>query len=74
MTIRRGVGGAGRGVSVGSGDGVRDREKRFEMLGRSCKDGIDRWCDGGVEGASDGGAGAKLITRADSARSACPTW
>lgn len=39
--MRRGFGGAGSGVRVGSGDGVREREKRFDRLGMSLKDGIE---------------------------------
>lgn len=42
MTIRRGVGGGGRGVRAGSGDGVREREKRLERLGGSDRDGMDK--------------------------------
>lgn len=74
--MRRGVGGGGKGVRAGSGDGVRERENKFDKLGISCNDGIDSVeCEGGgVAVGSGGGAGARLITNADSARRACPTW
>lgn len=42
MTIRRGVGGGGKGVSDGSGDGVRERENRLERLGKSAREGTDK--------------------------------
>ena len=38
-TRRRGVGGGGKGVKTGSGEGVRDREKMLESLGKSALDG-----------------------------------
>jgi hypothetical protein len=74
--MRRGTGGGGRGVSVGSGEGVRDREKRLDRLGRSAREGIERekcgLCLGSSGSGAGGGAGAKLMTNADSARSAWP--
>lgn len=41
MTIRRGVGGGGSGVRVGSGEGVRERLNRFSF-GMSCTE-RDMW-------------------------------
>lgn len=73
--MRRGVGGRGSGVSEGSGEGVREREKRFDRLGRSVLDGMDREkCECFVSSTSGirGGAAAKLITAADSASRASP--
>lgn len=74
--MRRGTGGGGKGVSVGSGEGVREREKRFDKLGRSARDGIEseKWepCFDSSDSGAGGGAGAKLITNADSARRAWP--
>lgn len=70
--MRRGVGGGGSWVRLGSGDGVRDRENKFERLGKSCSVGIDKWDCGGVTGSWVGGAGVRLITSADSARRVSP--
>ena len=74
--MRRGLGGTGRGVRAGSGEGVRERENRFDRLGISLSEGMDSdecdWAE--VSVGIGGGAAARLMTSADSARRVCPTW
>lgn len=75
MTIRRGLRGGDKGVSNGSGEGVRECANMFERL-RSFKLGIEsERCGGsGVSGGVGEGADARLMTRADSTSKVCPTW
>ena len=80
MTIRRGVGGGGSGVSCGSGDGVREREKILESRGiskflRSVLRSVSRdRAVGGSAGEGGGGVGAiKVIAKADSASRVSPS-
>jgi len=73
MTIRRGAGGVGRGVSAGSGEGVRERENIFERDSGG-RERDDLLCsDGGRACSPGGGDGAQsVIVSADSPRSVSP--
>ena len=70
MTRRRGTGGGGRGVNWGSGEGVRERLKRFSF-GMSEMERV-KWCDSGGDADICGGALASVIADADSARNLSP--
>ncbi len=71
ITILRGVGGVGKGVSAGSGDGVRDLENMFDKRGNSGTASDSRWEEvGSVCGG--GGAAAKVMARLDSASKVSP--
>ncbi len=74
MTRRRGVGGEGSGVRLGSGDGVREREKILERLGKSALEGrVSDECEAeAAVGGEGGGAAQSAMTDADSARSVSP--
>ena len=78
-TSRRGFGGAGSGVSAGSGEGVRERCTMCERLGRDsalCFGLLDALDSAGASGGASGedvGELARLITDADSARRVSPT-
>lgn len=76
MTSLRGVGGAGRGVSDGSGDGVRDRENMLDIFGSSMRLGLGtdklEWASG-VEGGGRSKEVENEMTDADSANSVSPT-
>lgn len=82
MTIRRGVGGSG--ANSGSGDGVRERLKRFFRAGIEREGKREVSCSSSFscsppfffseffDGGADVGASQRAITVADSASSVSP--